>query len=49
MIGSLIAVVGAVLIAILGLLILPFRMLAKRRKDRLAAQKATAAGGPQDG
>jgi len=34
MIGSLIAVVVAVFVAILGLLILPFRLLMKRRKGR---------------
>lgn len=35
MIGSLIAVVGAVLVAVLGLIILPFRMLKKRRKAKV--------------
>jgi hypothetical protein len=37
MLGSLIAVVGAVLVAVVGLLVLPVRMLLKRR--RKAQQK----------
>jgi hypothetical protein len=43
MLGSLVAVLGAVLLAIAGLLVLPFRMLAKRRREA-RAQKAAAAG-----
>jgi hypothetical protein len=41
MIGSLVAVLGAVLLAVVGLLVLPFRMLARRRKAA-SAQKAAA-------
>jgi len=37
MLGSLVAVVGAVLVAVVGLLVLPVRMLLKRR--RKAQQK----------
>jgi hypothetical protein len=49
MIGSLVAVVGVVLLAIVGLLVLPFRMLARRRKAKAAGadQPATAAGPAQ--
>ena len=42
MIGSLIAVVGALILAILGLVLFPMRMLMKRRRA------ATAATGPAD-
>jgi hypothetical protein len=46
MMGSLIAVVGALLVAILGLVILPVRMLLKRRRGRAAAgREAPASGG----
>jgi hypothetical protein len=51
MIGSLIAVVGAVLVAILGLFILPFRMLSKRRraKARDVPEAAVSAGKTEKG
>jgi hypothetical protein len=46
MIGSLIAVVGAVLVAMLGLLILPVRMLQKRRRARATdGREAPASAG----
>ena len=43
MIGSLIAVVGALILAILGLVLFPMRMLMKRRRT------AAAATAPADG
>ena len=48
-IGSLVAVIGAVLLAIVGLLVLPIRMLARRRKAKSAGadKPATAAGQAQ--
>jgi uncharacterized membrane protein len=51
LIGSLVAVVGAVLVAILGLLILPVRMLLKRRRNRAAAgrEAPASAGSKQEG
>jgi hypothetical protein len=51
MIGSLIAVVGVFLVAVLGLLILPFRMLQKRRQARVAQGREgpTSAGSRQVG
>jgi hypothetical protein len=51
MVGSLIAVLGVVLIAMLGLLILPFRMLQKRRQVRASARREAPAssGGRQEG
>jgi hypothetical protein len=46
MIGSLIAVVVALLVAVLGLLLFPVRMLLKRRRARAAAgREAPATGG----
>jgi Restriction endonuclease len=46
MIGSLIAVVAAVLVAVLGLFILPVRMLLKRRRVRAGdGREAPASGG----
>jgi hypothetical protein len=46
MIGSLIAVIGAVLVAILGFLILPVRMLLKRRRVRAVdGREAPASAG----
>jgi membrane protein implicated in regulation of membrane protease activity len=51
MIGSLIAVIGAVLVAIVGFLILPIRMLLKRRRARVVDRRqATASeGSTQEG
>lgn len=34
MLGSLVAVIGAVLIAVLGILVLPIRMIMKKRKQQ---------------
>jgi hypothetical protein len=49
MIGSLIAVVGAVLVALLGLFILPFRMLMKRRKAKMSGTREAPAGSAHEG
>jgi hypothetical protein len=49
MIGSLIAVLGAIVVALVGLVILPFRMLLKRRKARAGSGQEPAAAGAQDG
>ena len=38
MLGSLFAVIGAVLLAILGLLILPVRMMLKKRREKQGSQ-----------
>ena len=38
MLGSLFAVIGAVLLAVLGLLILPVRMILKKRRSKQGAQ-----------
>lgn len=51
MIGSLIAVLGAVVLALVGLFVLPFRMLMKRRKQKAGAEQkpAVPASSAQDG
>ena len=51
LIGSLVAVVGAVLFALFGLFILPVRMLLKRRRHRAAAgrEAPASAGSKQEG
>jgi hypothetical protein len=38
MLGSLFAVIGAVLLAILGILILPVRMILRKRREKQGAQ-----------
>jgi hypothetical protein len=48
MIGSLLAVLGAIFVALVGLVILPFRMLLKRRKARVSHGQEPAAAGAQD-
>ena len=40
--GSLVAVLGAVLLAVVGLLVLPFRMLARRRRAKAAGAAGQA-------
>ena len=42
MLGSLLAVIGALALAILGLFVLPFRMLMKSRKAKTAAAHQAA-------
>jgi uncharacterized membrane protein len=51
MIGSLIAVVGVVLVAMVGLIILPFRMLQKRRRAKATdrREEPASAGSRQGG
>lgn len=49
MIGSLVAVIGAVLLALVGLIVLPFRMLMRRRKAKASDEKpGVPAGSVQD-
>jgi hypothetical protein len=38
MLGSLVAVIGAVLIAVFGILVLPIRMIMKKRKQQQGAK-----------
>ena len=40
MIGSLIAVIGAILLAVVGVVVLPFRLLRKRRRNALKAKES---------
>jgi hypothetical protein len=51
MIGSLVAVLGAVVLALVGLFVLPFRMLMKRRKEKASDEQKAAmpASSTQDG
>jgi uncharacterized membrane protein len=51
MLGSLIAVVGVVLVAMVGLIILPFRMLQKRRRAKPTdrREEPASAGSRQGG
>jgi uncharacterized membrane-anchored protein len=44
LIGSLLAVLGAILLAIIGLIILPFRMLLKRRQAKGTTGQQAAGG-----
>lgn len=48
MIGSLIAVVGAILVALLGLVMFPISLLRKRRRQRAASESATPATPPAE-
>lgn len=47
MIGSLIAVVAAVLVAVFGLLLFPLRLLLKRRKAKAQSPEADTRAGEQ--
>lgn len=50
MVGSLVAVLGAMLVALVGLVVLPVRLLLKRRRAKAAGeQKPIAAGQAPDG